>query len=234
MNRAKVIVHMHASIDGKIDGPYGHQPAGQASGAYYAQTLFDLSNTNANGATTVAMYAATGHPDLTKFDTTGITYTDWVPAGLTAETWDVSFDRTGRAGWTVNYFDYGGHRSRAIEVLTEQAPKAYLAFLRSLEIPYLVCGVHDLDLATALIKLKAQFGIESIALCGGAVINGAFLKAHLVDEISLVTTPYVSGDAAAKSVFDTAGEFVADRFAIKTVKQLADGGLHTQYVKVDD
>jgi len=230
LNRAKVIVHMHTSIDGKIDGVYGRQAGGRISGAFYSEELFRLSNTNANGSTTVGMYAAKGHPDLSKYETTGIDYSDWIP-DITSETWDVSFDRKGKMGWEVNYFEYGGHKNRAIEVLTEQASKAYLAFLQSMEIPYIVCGTKDLNLEMALEKLNKYFGIQAISLAGGAIINGAFLKAHLVDEISLVVTPYVSGDSEIKSAFDTLGTFVDDKFMIKDVKKLADGGIHLMYTK---
>lgn len=230
MDRAKVIVHMHTSIDGKIDGVYGQQAGDKISGAFYADELFRLSNANANGSTTVAMYAAKGHPDLSKYETRGIEYQDWIP-DIQAETWDVSFDRKGRMGWETNYFEYGGHKNRAIEVLTEQASKSYLAFLQSMEIPYIICGTKDLNLNQALIKLKKYFGITAISLAGGAVINGAFLKAHLVDEISLVVSPYVSGDQNVKSTFDTLGNFIDDKFMIETTKQLDDGGIHLLYVK---
>lgn len=133
--------------------------------------------------------------------------------------------------WDVNYFDYGGYHSRVIEVLTKQASQAYLAFLRSMEIPYVICGDQELDLELSLVKLHEYFDIKTIALCGGAIINGAFLKAHLVDEISLVVSPYVSGDTKAKANFDTLGNFINDRFMIHDVKKLADGGIHLIYRK---
>lgn len=230
MDRAKVIVHMHTSIDGKIDGVYSQQEGDKISGAFYSEELFRLSNANANGATTVAKYAAKGNPDLSKYETKGIDYQDWIP-DIQADTWDISFDRKGRMGWETNYFEYGGQKNHAIEVLTEQASKSYLAFLQAMEIPYIICGTENLDLNQALIKLKKYFGITAISLAGGAVINGAFLKAHLVDEISIVVSPYVSGDENVKSVFDTFGIFVDDKFAIKTTKPLDDGGVHLLYVK---
>ena len=127
MERAKVIVHMYESIDGKIDGDWDGLPGDKASGDYYDDILFKISNTNANGSNTIVMYAAPGHPDLSQYDPTGIGYQDWVPAGISSATWDVSFDRRGRAGWEKNYFDYAGKKSRAIEVVTKLASHRYLA-----------------------------------------------------------------------------------------------------------
>lgn len=230
MDRAKVVVHMYTSIDGKIDGEYSSEPGNQISSKFYQDELFKISNANANGATTVAMYAATGEPDLTNFETTGMDYSDWIP-DIQAETWDIGFDRKGRMGWEKNYFEYGGKKSHAIEVVTKQASLQYLAFLQSMEIPYLVCGAEDLDLEQALVKLKKYFGLETISLCGGSVINGAFLNAGLVDEISNVITPFVSGDSHQKSLFDTFGKFNKQKFDIKTVEKLDNGGLHLVYAK---
>jgi len=42
-----------------------------------------------------------------------------------------------------------------------------------------------------LVKLKKYFDIKTMVLGGGALINGAFLKAGLVDQISLVIAPYI-------------------------------------------
>ncbi len=231
MKRAKVIVHMRVSIDGKIDGPLEQQKEAKPSSKYYSSELFKLSPANANGITTVNTYAAKGHPDLSQFDGSKLEYKDWVPKDFHAETYDVSFDRYGRAGWERNYFDYGGKKSRAVEVLTKQAPKAYLAFLRSMEIPYLICGERDLDLNEALLKLKQYFDLDTIALCGGATINGAFLRAGLVDEISLVIAPFVSGDNAIQSSFNTLGNFTNEQFVFKSATKLADGGVHLIFTK---
>lgn len=224
MERSKVIVHMYVSIDGKIDGPHGSE----FSGAYYADELFNLSNADGNGCKTISMYAAQGELDLTCFDGNDLSYTDWIPE-VDSETWSVAFDRKGRCAWQTNYFEYNGHRMHAIEIVTKQAPKAYLAFLRSMQIPYIVSGTSEFDLNEVLLKLKRYFGIETLALCGGATINGVFLKAHLVDEISLVVSPTISGDNSIKSAFDTQGEFVPDTFSIKQIKPLEDGSVHLRY-----
>ncbi len=231
MERAKVIIHMYESIDGKIDGDWDGLPGDKASGDYYDDILFKISNTNANGSNTIVMYAAPGKVDLSKYSAAGIDYQDWVPTGITSATWDVSFDRRGRAGWEKNYFDYAGKKSRAIEVVTKLADKRYLAFLRSMQIPYLVCGEDEIDFAQALVKLRQFFGIQRVALGGGALINGAFLRAGLVDEISLVMAPYISGDATKKGTFDTRQVFVNQRFKVVQTKLLADGGIHLLFAR---
>ena len=175
------------------------------------------------------MYAAKGKLDLSKYDGQKIEYGDWVPEGIQSPTWDVSYDRRGRAGWEKNYFPYAGRKNRAIEVVTKQASRNYLAFLQSMEIPYLVCGEREINLAESLGKLKKYFDIKTMVLGGGALINGAFLKAGLVDQISLVIAPYISGDSKKKGTFDTLGKFVNQRFHVTQTKKLGDGGVHLIY-----
>lgn len=226
MERAKVIVHMYVSIDGKIDGPRGSE----ISSAYYSDELFRLSNADGNGRKTIAMYAAPGKVDLSKYSADGIEYEDWIP-DIQSDTWSVAFDRKGTDGWEKNYFEYNGHKMHAVEVVTKQAPKEYLAFLRSMNIPYIVSGDKEFDLEEVLVKLKKYFQINTFALCGGAAIDGVFLRAHLVDEVSLVLSPHVNGDNSIKSAFDTMGKYVDDTFKIDQVKKLWDGGVHLIFKK---
>lgn len=223
MDRSKVIIHMYMSIDGKIDGDWDGLPGDKISGDYYDDQLFRLGSANANGSSTIVMYAAKGHPDLSKYDGQKIEYRDWVPSGVKSTTWDVSYDRRGRAGWEKNYFPYAGRRNRAIEVVTKQASKSYLSFLQSMEIPYLVCGDQEIDFAESLVKLKKYFDIKTMVLGGGALINGAFLKA------GLVVAPYISGDSKKKGTFDTLGKFIEQRFHVTQMKKLGDGGIHLIY-----
>lgn len=121
--------------DGKIDGPYDSDYSGQ----YYSDELFRLSDADGNGRETIQMYAAPAEIDLSPYDSSNIEYEDWLPK-VEAETWSVAFDRKGKDGWPVNYFEYNGHKMHAIEVVTRQAKKEYLAFLRSMGIPYIVSG----------------------------------------------------------------------------------------------
>ncbi|WP_233554947.1 dihydrofolate reductase family protein [Lactobacillus sp. ESL0233] len=111
-----------------------------------------------------------------------------------------------------------------------QFTKEYLAFLRTMEIPYIVSGEENFNLKEVLVKLRAHFGIEKLALCGGARIDGVFLEQHLVDEISLVISPYVNGDREIKTAFETTGR-IDDQFKIDFIKKLPDGGLHLIFKK---
>jgi len=58
---------------------------------------------------------------------------------------------------------------------------------------------HDLHRATGI--LGEAFGAKTLLLEGGGIINGAFLKAGLIDEISLLVYPGIDGLARVPSIF---------------------------------
>ena len=51
--------------------------------------------------------------------------------------------------------------------------------------------------------LNRELGIERLLLEGGGGSNGAFLRAGLIDEISLAICPAVDGSKGAPSIFDS-------------------------------
>jgi riboflavin biosynthesis pyrimidine reductase len=55
----------------------------------------------------------------------------------------------------------------------------------------------------ALEILHRELGIERLLLEGGGGSNGAFLRAGLIDEISLAICPAVDGAKGAPSIFDS-------------------------------
>src|SRR5262249_8953125 len=109
-----------------------------------------------------------------------------------------ALDPSGKLMWKSSSID-GEH---VISVLTEKVPDDYLAFLRSVGVSYLFGGRREMDLERVLAKLKSAFGIEKLLLEGGGKINGSFLAADLVDELSVLVAPIADGSTGAPSLFD--------------------------------
>ena len=74
-------------------------------------------------------------------------------------------------------------------VLTEQVGDAHLAGLREDGVSYIFAGVCELDLGLALDILNCELGIKQLEVNGGDITNGAFLRAGLIDEISVAICP---------------------------------------------
>jgi riboflavin biosynthesis pyrimidine reductase len=93
-----------------------------------------------------------------------------------------------------------------IAVLGENVPTAYLDELQRDGVSYLFAGPDGRDLAKALQQLGSDFGVRLLLLEGGGRTNGAFLKAGLIDEISIIVYPGIDGLAGISSIFEYAGD----------------------------
>jgi riboflavin biosynthesis pyrimidine reductase len=107
-------------------------------------------------------------------------------------------DTVGKLRWSSADID-GDH---LISILSERVSAEYLAMLRDLGISYIVSGDTVVDLVQAVNLLGVDFGIRTLLLEGGGHINGAFLEAGLVDELSLLIAPGVDGRHDIPAVFD--------------------------------
>jgi 5-amino-6-(5-phosphoribosylamino)uracil reductase len=54
-------------------------------------------------------------------------------------------------------------------------------------------------------QLAGVFGVKKLLLEGGGIINGAFLRHHLIDEFSTLIHPAVDGVAGSPSIVDYHG-----------------------------
>jgi 2,5-diamino-6-(ribosylamino)-4(3H)-pyrimidinone 5'-phosphate reductase len=195
-----VICHMMPSVDGRI--VLDDWPRSVASAALYDKTA-DQLKTQAWVCGTVTMEEFSGpgrfrSPGKGKRSNTP--KTDWIVEDG-SKSFAVAIDASGRLNWKSN--DVNG--DRLIVVLTERATSAYLDFLRARGISYLFAGKQEVDFAQALEKLREHFGIRRVSIQGGGKINGAFLNAGLIDELSLVFAPVVDGTMETPTVFDVVG-----------------------------
>jgi riboflavin biosynthesis pyrimidine reductase len=119
-----------------------------------------------------------------------------------AGAYGVVLDAHGRIAW--GRADIGG--DPIVAVLTEQVSDAHLAGLRKDGVSYFFAGEREMHLASALKFLNRELGVKRLLVEGGGTINGEFLRAGLIDEISLAICPAVDGARGAPSVFDSSEE----------------------------
>ena len=137
-----------------------------------------------------------------------------------------AIDPSGRLAWESNDID-GDH---VVAILSERVSDEYLAFLRERGLSYLLAGARNVDLALALEKVGGSFGVRTLMLEGGGRINGAMLRAGLVDEVSLLVAPVVDGRIGTPALFDIDGGDVAPhRLALDSVERRADDFLWLRY-----
>ena len=116
-----------------------------------------------------------------------------------AAAYGIVLDAHGKIAW--GRADIGG--DPIVVVLTEAVSDAHLAGLRKDGVSYIFAGERELDLALALDILNRELGIERLLLEGGGKSNGSFLRAGLIDEISLAVCPAVDGARGGPYAFDS-------------------------------
>lgn len=189
-----VICHMLASVDGKIDGEALREVTGK--GEYEATG--DALNGDAwiCGRTTMQQHFAEDGPFVPASDTAAGPQATHV--ARKADSYAISVDTLGKLRWNSGDLD-GDH---LICVVSVRTPADYLTMLREKGISYVVAGDDSVDLAAAVGQLGEHFGIGTLLLEGGGHINGAFLDADLVDEVSLLLVPGIDGRHDIPAVFD--------------------------------
>ncbi|MBN4097955.1 dihydrofolate reductase family protein [Methylobacterium sp. OT2] len=130
-----------------------------------------------------------------------------------AEEYAVLIDQHGKLHWTGPE-TYG---APLVMILGRDVPDAHLAELAADGISYIVSEDPEIDLGRTLDVLASEFGVRRLILEGGARTNAAFLKAGLVDEISLVLFPAIGGHSGSQTLFEAGEDGLADRVRLSLV-----------------
>jgi riboflavin biosynthesis pyrimidine reductase len=155
--------------------------------------------------------------------------TPWI-AKRDAAVWGIVLDAQGKIAWGRS--DIGG--DPIVVVLTEQVPDAHLEALRAEGVSYLFAGKQELDLSLLLETLNRELGIKRLLIEGGGKANGSFLRAGLLDELSLAIVPAVDGAKGAPHVFDSQTEVTGPTapvtgMTLKDCKVLDGGEIWLRY-----
>ncbi len=192
--RPRIICHMLSSLDGRIDSSSLKAVTGK--GEYEATGSKLNGDAWICGRTTMQQHFAEDEPFRSATN---------VPAGpqpvhvaRRAESYAIAVDTLGKLRWLDGDLD-GDH---LICLVSEQVPSDYLSDLRSKGISYIVSGETSVNLVEAVDLIAEHFGIKRLLLEGGGHINGAFLEADLVDEVSILLVPGIDGRRDIPTTFD--------------------------------
>lgn len=209
MNRPYVFCHMMTSIDGKIMGDYMSTPNGEGAAEVFCKLAFGdnpyfkMQAWMCGRVTTDDNFTFYKKPQLDE-SAAPVPEGDFV--ARRANMYYISVDAGGVLGWEKDELTYSGTTAHIVELLSEKASNTYKAFLRKLGISYIIAGKDRIDFALALKKLKEEFGIQTLMLGGGGVLNWSFIQQGLCDELSVVVAAAADGSSETPTLFEAKGQ----------------------------
>ena len=185
---------MVESIDGRIDCGM----VDKISGDEYYTTLNSLDcKASVEGRITMEHYYALPEKFVAK-DKTPLGKKE-VFKSTDRNDFHICPDTKGTLQWDSATMEDG----RPLLVLTSESTSAeYISYLRSKGISYIATGKENIDLVDAMDTLGCEFGVKRLAVLGGGLINGGFLAAGLIDEVSLLLAPGIDGREGWRAMFD--------------------------------
>jgi riboflavin biosynthesis pyrimidine reductase len=214
-DRPRVVVSVTASVDGRVTVGRDRLLLSDEAGQLW-RSLWPEGFAMADGSRTAlleSLYAPTaileGSGTFVTADTGPLelpeatsSYDDFLPDDVVNDPghrkWFTVVDGRGRVLWT----EKGGDGIDLLVLTSRSTPAAYLAYLRRKNIPYLVTGGKHVDLDLALRRMRERLGVSCVVSEAGGGLNGALLRADLIDEVHLILFPAAIGGAGVPTVFD--------------------------------
>lgn len=231
MNRPYVICHMLQSIDGKIAGGFFREKQTLELAKVYSDISKDYNGDAIIYGTTTAQEMFSSSKTAPVLNQNPIQKIDYIYKN-DKNKWIVVIDPQGQISFDQSVYQNTRLKDKnLIVILTENISSQYLETLKSLNISYLFTGKDEIDLRLALEKLYDLFSIKKLLLQGGGITNTYFIKEDLIDELSLVVSPVVSGEEKQPNIFKDCHEYIGQTFDLKQSDLLMKSGLYLKYVR---
>ncbi|MDD6314001.1 MAG: dihydrofolate reductase family protein [Porphyromonadaceae bacterium] len=210
-----IVCHMMSSVDGRID--CAMTEVIEDSDVYY--TALDSLKLDAvlEGRVSRQMHYALPERFHTA-DATPVGEESYHIAHL-ADRYDIAVDTHGTLRWPAS-----ASVDNLLVITDERCPREYHKYLTDNGISWIAVGKEGIDFARAMEILGDVFGVKRLGVVGGGHINGAFLKAGLLDEVSLMIGGGIDGRAGMTAVFDgiTPADYPPTRLNLERVERLGN------------
>lgn len=217
-----VVCHMMASVDGRIDCDMTERIGGDE----YYDALAQLDcDSDLSGRTTMQMHFALPEP-FVPADKSPVGKVSFHKA-VEASGYTIGLDSKGKLQWPGCETE----GRRLLVVTSEDAPQEYVDRLSAQGISWIAVGKGEVDLSSAVEMLGEHFGVKRLAVVGGGTVNGAFLKAGLLDEVSLVIGAGIDGRRGMTAVFDGIEDmsYPVTLLKLDSVQRIGDDAVWLRY-----
>ena len=223
MSKPYIICHMMTSVDGRIAFSMTAQLEGQTE--YYSALDVIDAPTRISGRVTAATEMTSGQT----FQAKGARA--YGKNGFAKQTdatgYNIVMDTNGTLLWENEHEAPKPH----LIIMSQKVSRDYIDYLNGQGISWIVAGKDHIDLRQAMDILATEFHVGRLAIVGGGKINGGFLDAGLIDELSILIGPGADGRSTEPSLFDGRP---ADRkpiaLKLKSTKAYPDGAVWLRYL----
>lgn len=188
MLKPKVILFSGVSLDGRIDFGSGEVDMG----LYYELASSWKADAMLSGSNTILSMGIPGNLEEPESVTPPVEYNPLAVPRL------VVVDSRGR----VHYWNFLRSQPfwHEVTVLCSHAtPEEYLEYLDRSGVAYIIAGDDHIDFHLALEELNTRYGVKSVRVDSGGILNGVLLRAGLVDEVSILIDPCTVGGTSPKT-----------------------------------
>ena len=221
MKRPYIVCHMMQSVDGRI----ACDMVDKISGDEYYDALESLDcASHVEGKHSYQIHYC-GFEEFKPQCSGSVDKERWYKASET-NAYTISVDTTGVLLWDTT------DNINRLCIVSEKTSPEYLAYLEQKGISYIATGKNGVDLPRAMEILREEFGVERLSVLGGGKINGAFLSAGLIDELSAMIAPGIDGRIGQPALFDGISDsqnFLPVNLTLKDVKALPNGVIWARY-----
>ena len=193
MNKPYIICYMMMSIDGRIDCAMTEKLPGDE---YYKILESFKAPSSLYGRVTAELEMALPGKFSSKMNSP-LNKEDFYKA-ISSDGYEIIVDSHGTLLWE----DQINEEKPLLIITTEKVNKEYLNYLKEKHISWIASGKDKINLKRACEILKNEFNVDKMVVLGGGHINGSFLEANLLDEISVLIGSGVDGREGMCSVFD--------------------------------
>lgn len=118
-----------------------------------------------------------------------------------------------------------------VALCSRSTPKEYLDYLKAEGVDTIIAGQDRVDLKKALKELQVRYGLRTLRIDSGGTLSAVMLREGLIDEISVILSPCVVGNANTAHFInpDVAGLTEPSKLKLKHVEIKDDGLVWIRY-----
>ena len=226
MKKPYIVCHMVQSVDGRIDCAMVDKISGDE---YYDTLKTYKAPSYLNGRVTMEHYWAEKRKFKAK--NAALVAKSFAFVAESAPAYVFSCETIGSLMWKSNRVD----NLPLVCIVSERTTQEYLDYLKSKKISYICSGKKSINIKKAMELVATEFGVKRLAVLGGGVINGAFVKEGLVDEYSILLAPGIDGRKGRVASFDGLPDVKRNPYPLTLTgcKKLANGVVWLKYKPVN-